>query len=196
MFRVVLFFSFAFVLMSAAVSFAAGLQGKKIVMIIAAKNFRDEELLTPLSVFRSEGAQVRIASSVLDLAYGMLGSKVVPDTLYDNLKVNNYDAVIFVGGSGATQYWNDPYAHQIAREALAAGKVLGAICIAPVTLANAGVLKGRKATVWSSDAEKLRQRGAEYTGKDVTVDGLIVTGNGPEAAKRFSEAIVTLLRKE
>jgi len=182
-------------LLTGASSFAAGLQGKKIAMIIAAKNFRDEELLQPLEIFRAKGARVVIASSVLDVTYGMLGSKVVPDLLYDNLKVNNYDAIVFVGGSGAKQYWNDPYAHELAREAVDAGKVLGAICIAPVTLANAGLLRGKKATVWSSDAEKLRKQGAEYTGKEVTVDGMIVTGNGPEAAKRFAEEIVKLLEK-
>lgn len=193
--KLFLFFMFVFALLSGAVSFAANLQGKKIAMIIAAKNFRDEELLQPLEIFRANGARVVIASSVLDLTYGMLGSKVVPDLLYDNLKVNNYDAVIFIGGTGAKQYWNDPYAHQLVRSAVDSGKVVGAICVAPVILANAGVLNGKKATVWPTENEKLRKKGAEYTGKDVTVDGRIVTGNGPEAAKKFAEEIMKLLEQ-
>jgi len=168
-------------------------KGKKVVMIIAARNFRDEELRLPREILEGQGAEVTLASTTLDEAVGMFGAKAKPDILLRDVKVEDYDAIIFVGGSGASRYWNDPTAHEIAREAVEQGKVLGAICIAPVTLANAGVLSGKRATIFGSEAGKLKAKGAEYTGAKVERDGKIITGSGPEAAEEFGRAIVKAL---
>ena len=167
--------------------------GKKAVMIIAQDGFRDEELKEPREILKQKGIKVTIASSSLNPAKGMLGASVKPEILLSELRVEDYDAVIFVGGVGAKQYWDDPTAHRIAREALKKKKVLGAICIAPVILANAGVLSGKKVTVWESEAKRLKGKGATYTSKPVEIDGKLVTGSGPKAARQFGQAIAKLL---
>jgi len=169
------------------------IQGKKVVMIIASKNFRDEELETPRSILKTQGAKVTIASSSLDTAIGMRGTKITPDILITDVNVADYDAIIFVGGVGASEYWNDSTAHKIAKKAVEQNKLLCAICIAPVTLANAGVLTGKKVTAWSSEKDKLELKGATYTGVNVQIDGKIITANGPAAAKEFGETIVKAL---
>ncbi|HID96079.1 MAG TPA: DJ-1/PfpI family protein [Candidatus Latescibacteria bacterium] len=171
----------------------AKLAGKKVVMIIAEKNFRDEELLRPKEILEGEGAEVKVASTSPKTATGMLGAKVEPDMLVNRLEVKDYDAVIFVGGSGSSQYWNDPAAHRIAREAVEGNKLLCAICIAPVTLANAGLLAGKRATVFSSETGKLRSKGVLYTGRSVETDGNIITAEGPQAAEEFGRAIAEAL---
>jgi len=168
-------------------------EGKKVLMIIAPKNFRDEELLDTKDVLTQAGAAVQVASTSLDTAVGMLGAKVRADLLVDSVKVADYDAVIFVGGGGASQYWEDPEAHSIAREAYQTGKVLGAICIAPVTLAQAGLLKGKKATVWAPEKRRIEAKGAKYTGSSVQVDGKIITANGPTSAREFGKTILKAL---
>ncbi len=170
--------------------------GKKAVMIIAPNGFRDEELKEPREILKQKGIKVTVASTSLNPAQGMLGARVKPEILLSELKVEDYDAVIFVGGVGAKQYWDDPAAHRIARETLKQNKVLGAICIAPVILANAGVLSGKKATVWKSEAERIKEKGATYSDKPVELDGKIVTGSGPQAAKEFGQAIVKLLTED
>jgi len=169
------------------------LEGKAIVMIIGRRNFRDEELLKPKSIFEKAGAKVIVASSSLDPATGMLGATVKPDVLLKDVKPTEYDAVVFVGGTGAKEYWNNRTAHKAARQTFEDGRVVAAICIAPVILANAGLLDGRKATVWASEAGRLRAQGAEYTGRDVEVDGRIITANGPEAAEDFGRTIAAAL---
>jgi len=171
----------------------AKLKEKKALMIIAERNFRDEELLKPREILEDQGTKVTIASTSLQNARGMLGATIKPDILLSSVKVQDYDVIIFVGGSGASQYWNDPLAHSIAQKAVENGKILSAICIAPVTLANAGVLSGKKATVFSSEISKLEAKGATYTGKPVHVEGKIITGEGPQAAEEFGEAIVKVL---
>ncbi len=165
----------------------------KIAMIIAKDGFRDEEYFQPKDVFVKTNFEVDTYSSSTGTAKGMLGATVKVEKTIDQLKVDEYDAVIFVGGMGSAEYWDNPLAHKIAQETIKQNKLLAAICIAPVTLAKAGVLKGKNATVFPSEAGQLKKYGANYTAKDVEVDGKIVTASGPSAAKQFAETIKNLL---
>ena len=169
------------------------LTGKKVVMIIAPENFRDEELMRPKEILQGYGAKVVIASKGVEVATGMLGASVPVDLDISDVNVDDYDAVIFVGGSGASTYFNDTTAHEIAKTAYEKGKVIGAICIAPSTLANAGVLNGKRATSWPSERKNLESKGATYVEQPVVVDGRIVTANGPSAASEFGKKIAELL---
>jgi len=167
----------------------------KIAMIIAKDGFRDEEYLQPKDVFVRSNFEVYTYSSSTGIAKGMLGATVKVDKIIDQLKVEDYDAIVFVGGVGSSEYWDNPVAHKIAQEAVKQNKVLAAICIAPVTLAKAGVLKGKNATVYPSESGQLKEYNVNYTAKDVEVDGKIVTAAGPHAAKQFAETIKNLLLK-
>jgi protease I len=171
------------------------LKGKQVVMVIACKDFRDEELAEPRKVLEEAGAQVTVASTSTEGCKGMLGAEVTPDSLVDALDADSFDAAVFVGGSGSAAYYEDEAVLEFARQADKEGLVIGAICLAPGILARAGILDGIKATAY--DAEKARKAleegGATYTGDPVTVDGVIVTGNGPDAAKPFGGKLVEVL---
>ena len=169
------------------------LTGKRVVMVIAHSRFRDEELLEPKAVLEGVGASVTIASSSLEEATGMLGATVTPSVLLGDVSVDDFDAVVFVGGSGASEYFNNTTAHALARDAAGKGKTVAAICIAPSTLANAGLLQGKRATCWSTEADNLTARGADYTGAVVERDGLIITGQGPKAARQFGRTLAQAL---
>jgi protease I len=160
----------------------------KIVMIIASSNFRDEEFKIPKELFEKNGYSITVASGSLSESVGMLGMKVRPDITLDKVKVVEFDAVVFVGGSGSAEYFTNNLAQKIAKDAFAQGKTLAAICLAPVILANAGLLKGKKATC--NDPEAIIKKGAYFTGKPVEQDGKIITGIGPEASEEFAEAIL------
>jgi len=169
------------------------LQGKKILMIIASQNFRDEELFKPRELFIKEGMEVILASSFLETSRGMLGETAKPDILIGEVKVEEFDVIIFVGGMGSSEYWDDPVAREIVKKAVALDKLICAICIAPVTLANAGILDGKKATVFRSEVKAIKRKGAIYTGKAVEVDGNIITAEGPQAAEEFGKTIIDAL---
>jgi len=171
---------------------------KKILMIIAPVNFRDEECLEPKKIFEENGFNVIIASDLNpgDEAIGMLGGKVTVDVNIKEVDVDIYDAVIFVGGSGSTIYFNNQVALEIAKNSYEKGKVIGAICIAPSILANAGVLKGKKATSYPSEKENIIKKGAEYIEEPVVVYENIVTANGPKSATRFGKEIVELIKRK
>lgn len=167
-------------------------------MVIAPRNFRDEELLVPKTFFESKGWTVKIASKLRpgEQAEGMLGAKIKIDLNITEAKASDYDAVIFVGGSGASTYFNDPMAHHLAFQAYDRGCVVGAICIATSTLANAGVLQGKRATGWPSERQNIESKSAGYSGADVEVAGKVVTGKGPASARKFAEAIAKLLENK
>lgn len=167
-------------------------------MIIAIKDFRDEEYFIPKSVFEELGAVVKTASSKTGEALGSYGGVAMVDLTINNLQVRDFDAIIFIGGSGAVGYAENKECHRIAKDVVETGKVLGAICIAPIILAKAGVLKDRNAVVWSNVMDKsgvkiLTEAGARYVPNDVVIDGNIITANGPESARKFAEAIAKTL---
>ncbi|HBF99956.1 MAG TPA: DJ-1 family protein [Firmicutes bacterium] len=166
---------------------------KKVALVIAERQFRDEEYQVPHAILEKAGFDVLTVSTSTKTAVGKLGLKVTPDTLISDLKPEELDALVFIGGGGSEQYFADPLAHRLATTMVSLDKVLGAICIAPVILANAKVLEGKKATVFPDGAPILKQNGADYTGREVEVDGKIITGNGPEAAEAFSHSLVKLL---
>jgi protease I len=172
--------------------------GKKVLMIIAPKNFRDEELFHTKEEIEKAGGEVTLASTTMDRATGMFGATANPEITIDSADVNNFDAAIFVGGMGSEIYFEHPRAHEIAQDAFSKNKLVSAICIAPSILANANLLEGRSATVWSGDEKYvniLTRNGAVFKGADVVEDGRIVTASGPEAARKFGTTIVRMLSK-
>ena len=166
-------------------------------MIIASKDFRDEEYFIPKSKLESAGYEITTASLALGECIGKLGGSAHAELVLNEVELDDFDAIIFVGGPGSCIYQNNEEAHRIARECLEKSKLLAAICIAPIILAFAGVLGGRKATVWNGDQKQERifqELGVNFVDEDVVLDNDIVTGNGPAAAEKFSEVIIKKLQ--
>lgn len=168
------------------------------VLLIIAQNFRDEELFDTKDVLEQAGLTTVIASKTSGVKKGMFGKTAEAEIALSEVNVANYKAIVFIGGQGSSVYFDDATALKIAKQAISKNKITAAICIAPVILANAGVLKDKNATVWDDGnrtfSSKIEAKGAKYTGKDVERDGNIITANGPEAAKDFGKAIVKAIK--
>lgn len=167
----------------------------KALMIIAHEGFRDEEYLEPRKILEENGIEITVASWEGGIATGKLGTQASVDISLKEVDTNSYNVIIYIGGPGCKQYWDDPIAHQIAQEAVAYNKILAAICSAPVTLARAGLLIKKQATCYSGDASELKQEGVNYTGAPVEQDGLIITADGPSSAGTFGSRIVQTLNQ-
>ena len=165
----------------------------KALLIIAPENFRDEEYFHTKEELEKAGIDVTTASRSTDTATGMMGGSAEPDISLREVSVDDYDAIVFIGGSGSSVYFNNPVSLDIAKKAASADKILAAICIAPSILANAGLLQGKQATAFSSEESNLRAKGAEWTGEGVTEDGNIITADGPGSARDFGRAIARAL---
>ncbi len=184
-----------FLLLAIAGSRAFAAKGK-ILMIIAPKDFRDEELLVPKSEFEKAGYEVVVASKVRDKCVGMLGAEVVPDITIAEVNIDDYVAVVLVGGSGSTVYFEDEEVRSLVQKAYDSGKITSAICLAPVILANAGLLDGKEATVWKGASQQIQEKGARYTGAPVSEDGNLITGSGPSAARDFAMQVLSQIERK
>ena len=164
------------------------MQNKKVLMVIAPKDFRDEELFEPMAVFESKGLEVDVVSTQKGECVGMLGNKITVDkTIYD-VDANDYVAIVIVGGIGSKQYlWNNERLLELVKEFYSQNKVVSAICLSPVVLARAGVLKGKKATVYPAPEaiEELKKAGAIYEDRGIVVDGNVITAKSPDYARLF-----------
>lgn len=164
-----------------------------VLMVVAPSEFRDEELVEPRAVLEGAGHRVVVASRSAGPCLGARGATVQATLALGQVRADRFDAAVFVGGRGAETYFDDPEAHRIAVEFARAGKVLGAICVAPAILARAGVLAGRRATVFPSERAVLQAHRALPQRQDVVVDGEIVTASGPAQAAAFGRALVQVL---
>lgn len=172
------------------------LRGKRVLAVVAPSGFRDEELQQPKQILESEGAEVKVASTVEGTCSGMLGAKVKTDLTVAQAQAGEFDAVIVVGGAGSPQYlWDNSALHSILKQAAEANKVIGGICLSGAVLARAGVLEGKQATVYQTPQtlEELKKAGARYVARDVVIDGNMVTAEGPAAAKEFGRQLAERL---
>ncbi len=173
----------------------------KILMIVSPENYRDIELNVPKEHLESEGHEVLVASTKKGECKGADGGTIEANFSLDEVDVDSFDAVVFIGGPGTPMIRKEAKALEIAKEAASKGKIVAAICWACTTLAKAGVLEGKKATTWvGNDAEYgattdkvLEKFGATYEKQGVVVDGKIVTADGPGSAHKFAEEIGKLL---
>jgi len=171
------------------------MRDKRILIIISQRNFCDEEYRKTREIFESFGIICKVAATELLPAVGMQGIYINPDFLLGKIKPNEYDALCFIGGVGCTVYWHDKDVHNLVIEANNEELLIGAICLAPVILANAGLLKNKRATVYPSAENYIKKKGVLYTGKRIETDKNIVTAMDPKAAEIFALEMCNLLVK-
>ncbi len=169
------------------------LAGQKLLFVVAPKDFRDEEYTIPHDTLTAAGAEVEVASVETGTSTGVNGTEVEVTLLAKEAESEDFAAVVFVGGPGLQEYLNDPDLVDLATRFAEADKVVAAICVAPAVLANAGLLEGRRATVFESEEETLEEAGATLADEDAVVDGKIVTAPGPDQAQAFADAIEATL---
>ena len=176
-------------------------RNKKVVIIIAFRDFRDAEYFIAREILERVGIRVKTASNKEGVAIGADGGELNVDLLISDIILADFDGVVFIGGPGCLKNLDNESSYNLIKEVVAQDKVLASICISPIILAKSGVLEGKKATVWSSKLDKepvkiLKEHGALYRLDSVVVDGKIITAKGPLAAYKFGEAIVEVLTQE
>lgn len=167
----------------------------KVLIVIAPEKFRDEELAEPVAALKAAGIGYDIASTRRGTCTGMLGAKATAISL-DEVDPKAYDGIIIVGGGGSQTYlWDDDLLQPVVRFFHDKMKPVGAICLATVVLARAGILKGVKATYYESPTSfrEMRAGGAVLVDQPVVAEKRIVTANGPAAARAFADAFVRML---
>ncbi len=166
----------------------------RVLLVFPERDFSVKEARWLPRAFQEAGIGVDLACGpVRGYIFGPSGYRVGPCRSFHEVMVRDYAAVIFVGGRGARQYWDDPMAQALAREAQAAGSVIGASRQAAIILAKAGLLNGRRATTTGRYAGQLQRAGAQYTATEVQVDDGLITLRSSRGVPLFARTIVDLV---
>ena len=192
------------------------LKGKRIA-VLAADGFEEIELTGPVWYFRQLGAQVDIVAPKFNPTperYGLVYPEMSKthimaiqylqpvgwmkfDRTANQVKVSDYDAVFIPGGA-----WNPDNLRQDAdvikflQDFNRSGKLIAAICHAPVVLASADLLKGKKLTGYWNIQVDLKNAGGTMLEQPVVTDGNLITSRHPIDVADFSRAVEEWLRKK
>lgn len=165
----------------------------KKAFVFLATGFEEVEATGTIDVLRRGEIDTTVVSITGNLKVaGAHGLALVADTLFEETDFSEADALILPGGMPGSNNLN---AFEPLKELLVKhynqGKVVAAICAAPLVLGGLGLLKGRRATCYPSFEPQLI--GATITGEPAVIDGNVVTGKGPGLVFDFALALVKVL---
>lgn len=162
------------------------------VAVILADGFEEVEAIAIIDVLRRAQIDTVVAGLHAGPAASARNVKIIPDTVIDTVKADGFDMIVLPGGQpGADNLNADARVKELIKSFMEKGKAAGAICAAPIVLAGAGVLAGKRATSYPSYRDRLG--GAIYEEKSVVVDGNVLTSRGAGTALNFGLAIVEKL---
>ncbi|MBF0294187.1 MAG: DJ-1/PfpI family protein [Magnetococcales bacterium] len=165
------------------------------VLIPLAQGCEELEAVTLIDLLRRAGVEVTTASLTPGAVHGSHGIGLLPDTTLEAVLHDDFDLIVLPGGLPGTTHLNDdPRIHALLRRMHQEGKLIGAICAAPMVLANAGLLQGKKATSYPTCMPEEHLPTMHYLAEEPVVhDGHLVTSRGPGTAMDFALTLAELL---
>lgn len=154
-----------------------------------AEGFEEVEAMLPVDILRRAGIEVKTVSvmdSIEVMSAHQVGIKA--DMMFTDSDFSDATMLLLPGGlPGATNLRDHAGLSELLCRHAAEGKKIGAICAAPLVLGTLGLLRGRRATCYPGFEKYLD--GADYTAELFTIDGNIITGEGPAATFPYAYAI-------
>jgi protease I len=167
------------------------------VAILVAEGFEEVEMLEPRKALEEAGAETHIVSPERDrvVSFDHHDKSKAYDVQVplDNAQPGDFDALLLPGGAlNPDQLRANPEAVAFVRAFFDERKPVAAICHAPWTLVDAGVVRGRTLTSWPSLKTDLANAGAEWVDREVVEDGNLVTSRKPDDIPAFNEKMLAL----
>jgi protease I len=171
------------------------LQGKRIAFVVANEGVEQVELTEPLAAVREAGADADLiapeAGEVQAFKHLDKGDTFPVDRTVGEADASEYDGLVLPGGvANPDNLRTHDDAVAFVRAFFDAGKPVAAICHAPWTLIEAGVVDGRRMTSWPSLQTDLRNAGADWVDEEVVVDEGLVTSRKPDDLPAFNAKAV------
>ena len=164
------------------------------VLVPLAEGFEDMEAVTIVDILRRAEINTVTAGLVPGAVKGARGLVVQPDACLDEVKDDDFDLIALPGGQpGVTGLRADPRILELLKKMQQRGKCVAAICAAPMVLADAGLLNGKKATAYPGTLESMAVKDMTFEESTLVEDGNIVTSRGPGTSVDFALALVARL---
>ncbi len=160
---------------------------KKIMMVLPPRDFDGGVYELARRVLEGRGHTVVVTSVAQGAVTASDGASVPVNVAIQDVKTYDYDAFVFIGGEGASMYFDDQQVRKLATDVK--WKTIGATGNAAVILALAEALKGKKATAPANSVHWLVRNGAVFTGRPMEVDGKVITLQDSSATEQFANAI-------
>ena len=162
------------------------------VLVPIATGFEEIEAITIIDVLRRADIEVITAGLERKCVKGAHGIEIKTESHIDDVKSDEFDMIVLPGGMpGSANLKSSKKVQALLGEMDQGGKYIGAICAAPIALAEAGVLKSLY-TCYPSFEEHILNT-TYINSEDVVCDQNIITANGPKSAIAFSLEIVEKL---
>lgn len=117
------------------------------------------------------------------------GFDVLPEKLLHEINVDDFDALVIPGGFGDAGFYEDALSEpflDVIRNFDMRQAPIAAVCVSALSLAAAGVLKGKRATVYhqigGTRKAELERYGAVFVDEPLVIDGHLMTSTGPGTA--------------
>ena len=174
---------------------AGKLEGKRIAFLTADEGIKQIELESPWEAIKGEGAEVELLSpdggEVQGFEHLDKGKTFEADGKVAEADASDYDGLVLPGGvANPDQLRMNADAVGFVRAFFEAGKPVAAICHAPWTLVEAGVLDGRTLTSWPSLKTDIRNACGIWVDEEVHVDSGLVTSRKPDDLEAFNEKAI------
>ncbi|MBN1362661.1 MAG: DJ-1/PfpI family protein [Sedimentisphaerales bacterium] len=166
---------------------------KRAVLIVPQNGFQDQELFDTKRGLELASVQTVIASTRIGPVTGAAGGVAEAELLVNRVAVENFDAIVFIGGPGTVSLVNNRIVLDLAQRAANLRRVIAASGNAPTILANAGIISGARVTSLLAQRDMLLLAGGIWTGAPVEKDGPLVTSAGPQVVPQFVMAILDAL---
>lgn len=168
------------------------------IACLLGQGFEDSEFRVPYDRLREEGYQVDVIGvKAGEELKGYKGKeKVKAEKAIDQVKPDDYDALLIPGGQSPDHLRVDKRIVEFVKAFETAGKLIAAVCHGPQLLIAAHLVKGRTMTAWLTIQDDLKQIGANVKDEEVVKDKNWITSRKPDDLKAFSEAIVEELEGE
>lgn len=166
---------------------------KKIAVHLA-EGFEEIEAIAIIDVLRRADFDVVVVSVTgKKQVAGSHRIKIIADKLFEDVEYADIEMIMLPGGMpGAKNLKNHEGLRNQILDFNRKGKLLGAICAAPIVFGDLGILQNKTATCFPGHESALT--GANVTGKSVERDGHIVTGRGAGVAIKFALKTVEILK--
>jgi protease I len=164
------------------------------VLILAADDVEDVELLYPLHRLREERVEVTLASPGGTPVRGKKGHGPVPvDAATDDVDATGYQALVIPGGYAPDKLRRDSHVLDLVRRFDRDAKPIAFICHAGWVPISAGILKGRRATSVGAIRDDMVNAGVDWVDEPAVVDGNLISARTPADLGPWMKALLTAL---